>query len=103
MSDFFENISSTSEDYGKPSKNIEEIKKVIDDLLSIEYKKDGSAKAVYADDVEFDIKITTKDNKYTYNSLEGGSEYLLYLLLAFYERQKDERTKNRANTSRKQK
>ena len=88
---YFRNFSSSGDDFSHEEYPLQDIDEAFKSLLEIEYNDEWKIRHVYTDDITYSIKIHTKDKTLSYNSQEGGSEYLIYLLLAFYERQKQHR------------
>lgn len=89
MDEYFSSYSTSEDDFNKPDYPLQDIEEAFKSLLEIEYNKDGTPKKVYTDGVSFSIKINTHGKTFSYDSeKEEESEYLIYLLLAFYDRKK---------------
>ena len=89
---YFKNYTSSEDDFNSADYPLQDMEEAFKSLLEIEYNKDGTIKHVYADDITYSIKISAKGKTFSYSSEEGGKEFLIYLLLAFYDRQKNEQT-----------
>ena len=90
MDDYFSTFTSSEDDFEPQDYPLQDIDEAFKSLLEIEYNEDGTIKHVYSDDITYSIRISTKGKTFSHNSEEGGNEFLIYLLLSFYDRQKRE-------------